>query len=158
MAESNSGELKESKEGQPRGPVRALVVEDEEQAIFIIKGVIDEVGDIEASHVDSASEALSLLRKAKEKGEPIEFVFSDLGLTDDKEGGFKIVEAVRGEELAGYFILFTGSAGSIREEFTQEQLRNKGINELIEKPASTNALIESFNRAKQTILKPPQNK
>lgn len=146
MSESN-------KDVEPRSKLRALIVEDDKLVLGMLKVVIRLQGDFSADCAESTSEALRILREAKEGGRPFELVFSDLGLTDSADGGLEIAKVTKAEGLAKHFILFTGSAARF-EGMSREHLKESGIDLVVDKPASSSVLEKCLSDAKGIINSP----
>jgi CheY-like chemotaxis protein len=138
------------KEEEPKGKVKALIVEDSESMLNLLKMAAKVQGGFNSDCTDSASEALKILRQARGEGKPFGLIFSDLGLIDDAEGGLKIAKAAKTEGLAEHLILFTGSAGKF-EGMSKEKLEEMGINLVIGKPAAFDILVKSFGNAEKII-------
>jgi response regulator RpfG family c-di-GMP phosphodiesterase len=138
-----------TKEGEPEGKIRLLIVEDEPHTLKFLKRLAEEtVGDYEVTITDNTADALRILRESGDKGRPIELVFSGLELMDESEGGLKMSR----QKLTNRFILCTSSVDKFRG-WSKKQLKNEGIDILIPKPSSFEALRECFINEKK-ILRP----
>ncbi|MDP2638005.1 MAG: response regulator [Candidatus Levybacteria bacterium] len=148
------------KEKEPQRSIKTLMVEDDVAIVSLLRQVFEMSGFkiADADITDNVPDALKRLEEAKRKGESYDFVFSDLGLVNDKEGGYKIAQAVKDEQLAEYFTLFTGSAVFVKQKYpTSEKLKEVGIDNLIGKPVSVKDLREGLRQAKEAITNPPSS-
>lgn len=149
--------MEPTKEPEPKGQLRALLIEDDKSVLPLIRMAVGMAGGIKTEDTVSTVEALKILRTAKQQGQRFDLIFSDLGLVDDAEGGFKLAAAAKEEGLAEYFILYTGRAAAIGADKTPEELqtelKKKGIDQLIQKPppGGIQDLKNSFNKAKAAI-------
>lgn len=140
------------KEKEPQRSIKTLMVEDDVAIVSLLRQVFEMSGFkiADADITDNVPDALKRLEEAKRKGESYDFVFSDLGLVNDKEGGYKIAQAVKDEQLAEHFTLFTGSAAFVKQKYpTPEKLKEVGIDNLIGKPVSVKDLREGLRQAKR---------
>jgi DNA-binding NtrC family response regulator len=145
----NDSEIKVSgKEREPKGKIRALIVEDDKRISRFIE-INAHMQSIETQSAENAIDAIGILIKAKQDKKPIDFVITDLKLVGGDLGGFEVAEAVKGSNLAKFVILFTANENARR--LTPEKLKEKGIDIFIEKPAYAQKLVEGFNKAKKAI-------
>ncbi|MDZ4227631.1 MAG: response regulator [Candidatus Levybacteria bacterium] len=140
-----------SKEKVSKSKINVLIVEDEPSVLLFVTRAISMFGGYKTISTDSTVGALNILRESQAKNQPVDLILSDLGLTDNPAGGFEIANAAKSEQLAKYFILFTGRAGDIRSGNTQEQLKEKGIDSIADKPISINDLKDTLNKGKEAI-------
>lgn len=150
-------EIQIAKETEKRGEIRVLIVEDDRMVADLLGEWFEEAGGFKIERLtDNTDEALAILRKFKEEGKPMQLVFSDLGLKGNNEGGYVIADAVREENLARYFILYTSRANIVRETYpTPDKLKEKGIDSLIDKPVSVKTLMEGLSKVKTILNSPP---
>lgn len=146
----------EGKERKQKGKPRVLIVEDDELALNMLRTNVRLRGDFDPNSVcvKSTSEALEISRRAKEEGKSFGLILSDLGLSDDKEGGFKLAKTAKKEGLASLFILYTGRSGDVALQYNPKQLEEMGINKLLGKPVSSGVIADTLAWAKTAITKP----
>lgn len=149
------------KEGEDKKPLNILLVEDDESAARLIQTVLR---GHKFTVFDNEEQALNRLRGSKKLGEVFDWVITDKGLKDnkggvDKEGGFKVAKAIQEEGLGKPFVtLFTGSADEVRTTYSEDQLRQKGIHQVLGKPfpvaEMTQAvdLVRDFGKKSNTPL------
>jgi DNA-binding NtrC family response regulator len=82
-----------------------LIVEDEEQVRVLAESCLQEHGHQTVSAA-SADEALAVLGV----GDPIDILFTDLGLNDDLQAGLKLAKAAT-ERRPGLKVLYTTGQG-----------------------------------------------
>jgi hypothetical protein len=150
MEKEPSIEDKTNKEKDSKGKLKALVIENDDILPGVLKVTMDVQGDFEPDFVTNTSGALTKLRQAKENGRTYGLVFSDLELTNDREGGLKITKVVKEEQLAQYLILYTGAKDKF-EGISEKQLGGMGINALILKPVGAEVLMDELNKATVAI-------
>ena len=136
-------------EAEANRRIRTLFVEDDRSLAEMLVDFIQELG-FQTTLTDQASKAISILRKSKNEGQPIELVVSDLGLRDGSGAGLRIADAIRDEELAAYFILFSGNS-SITPDLTEEH----GISALVSKHDGLPALESALTEGRRVITGTP---
>lgn len=120
-----------NQETERKERLNILLVEDEKSLVPVIELAL-EAHNVTA--FESAEEALDALRRAKEEGASFDWVITDRGLAG-KMDGFGLAGLIKKDQLGNpYVTMISGSAGSIRDEKSPEQLEKEGINQLIGKP------------------------
>jgi CheY-like chemotaxis protein len=140
------------KEDEYKKPLNILLVEDDE---FIVPLVERALKGHKVTVFDNAEQALDKLRESQRLGMSFDWIITDKGLVGELDG-FDLAKAVRDEQLGNPFVtLFTGSAVQVQGENTVQQLREKGIHQVIEKPfkregfANAIQLAREFNKQSQ---------
>lgn len=129
-------------------PLNILLVEDEKGIEELIKAVLE---DHNITSFTNAEAAVAALRKAKKNGSSFDWVITDKGL-DGKMDGFDLARLIKNEALGNPFVtMITGSADVIREENTTNELKEKGIDQLMGKPFNINELTDSVDVVRKSV-------
>ena len=125
---------------------RILLVEDEKQIASLIKAVLR---DHEVTFFDNAEQALEYIRKSYKSGTPFDWVITDKGLAGQMDG-FGLAEGLQKEHLGRPFVtLLTGSAVKVKQNNSADQLRQKGIHQVMGKPFNIAELTDSVRLARE---------
>lgn len=146
----NSEEVGSGKpEAENKHPLNILLVEDEVTIVPLIERVLK---GHNVTSFASAEEALDALRK----GALFDWVITDRGLAG-KMDGFGLADAIKSKRFGNPFVtMLTGSAATIQKESSPDQLREKGIHQLMGKPFNTQELKGSVNTVRD-FMKHSQN-
>lgn len=141
MSEFPQQPIPRSPEPKDQKSLKVLVAEDEPLYTRLLQATLSENPNLHADFFDRGDQTLEQLRRAKEGGNSYDLIICDKGLKDG-DVGFAIAQAVMQEGLASYFIFLTGSAEELKGQFTDEQLKVMGVDELWGKPMSPVKLMD----------------
>jgi CheY-like chemotaxis protein len=146
-----SGEIPQNPEPDKNIPVKVLIAEDEADMGPMIEMMIGSDSKVTTVLTERGDTALEILRTAKHgQGElPFDLVISDLGLPG--LDGFQLAETVQNEGLAKRFTLFTGRGLAIKAQNTPEQLKTRGVDNVISKPSVSATFIAEIAETRQVI-------
>jgi len=118
-----------NQETESRKPLNILLVEDDTDLVPLIKNALK---GHNVTVFDNAEQALEKLRESQ--GVPFDWIVTDKGLKG-KMDGFDLAKAVKEEGFGTPFVtLFTASASEVQDQNSTEQLRKKGIHQVMGKP------------------------
>lgn len=140
-------------EPDPTIPVRIMIVEDEPGIGEMVNTMMTR-GDnyAQSTIVEAAEQALEIMRQEKQKAperKPFDLVISDMGLPG--MNGVEFAAIVQKEQLADRFTIFTGDVPKVQEGNTPEQLEQKGVHNVIGKPARIAPLRAEVIRVRRAI-------
>lgn len=137
-----NGELKEV---EKQKPLEILIVEDEPQIVSLEEDIL------EGHYVtifNNAEQALDELRKRKEEGSSFDWVITDLRLP--RMNGLELAEKIMDEKLGSPFVtMLTAMASSVEEYNSPEQLREKGVHSVMDKPFKRQQLLDLVSTARK---------
>ena len=115
-------------------PLKILAVEDEERVSFLMRAFFTSLKQ-PFEVVTNAKDALDKLQEAHDTDSPYDVLITDRGLEDPNQDGFYLVSEMskRGIGAGIYTVMLSGSAEEIRERYTEKELEEIGIHDLIGK-------------------------
>ncbi len=134
----------EEEEGQPEPPLagafKVLAVDDNATNLRILKHQLDS-WDIPNLQAGSAREALALMRREAEKGEPFGLVLADMQMPG--QDGLDLADQVRRDKALGHprFILMT----SLGHSPETRVLKRAGVSLCLSKPVKQSSLHDCLN-------------
>ena len=135
-----------NQETEDKKPLNILLVEDDKSIVPLIERVFN---GHKITVFDNAEQALEELRKNQKLGVFFDWIITDKGLKG-KMDGFDLAKAVKEDRLGNPFVtLLTGSAVQVQDQNTAQQLREKGIHQLMGKPFDIKQLKNSVNDARE---------
>jgi len=133
-------------------PTRVLVAEDDPSLLLLMRVVIGDLDNVDATFCTTGEEAIELI--AKEGAESFDRIITDNGLAGERTG-FDVAKKASELPNPPFVILFTGRAETILAENTKDQLREKGIGLVAGKPLSIDQLrglaVEPIDQLDQLI-------
>lgn len=122
--------------------MKILVIDDMSTMRKIIKKMLNEVGFTNLTEADDGATAWPMLEKAKEEGEPFEFVVSDWNMP--QMSGLDLLKKVRASEDFKHlpFLMITAEA----EQGNVVIAVKAGVSNFIVKPFSATTLKEKIDK------------
>lgn len=142
--------------GAGRKP-RVLIVEDSADIEEYLRRVLKITGaEVEKSSFRSADEAVKMLETRDPSSPGFDFLVTDMGLTDGKNAGMRVIEKFRALYPQANINILTGDPSRIDELYSPEQKKQLNF-EIWGKPVEIRQIIDKVSAVKETISKVPQN-
>lgn len=134
------------------GKLKILMVEDDPGNLELYEAAFDGNQNYKFSFARNVTEALEILNREKNAGKRFDLVVSDLMMSGDMDAGLKLAETARADELTQQFVLYTALASAYKfDKMSEEQLREKGLDRVINKPVTTRELEDYFETVKKKL-------
>ena len=135
---------------EPNSNVKALIIEKDASMSKLLKFHAEKVG-IKTQNAWTFLDAIKILKEEKNNGNLMDLVFVSGSNSDYKaQGDLEIIEIIKKEKLSRLVTLFTYNHTHLYS-LKPEELKEKGIDILVNKTDGMRAVQESFVQAKSAI-------
>lgn len=134
------------KEVEKEKPLNILLVEDDADTLPLIEKALK---GHKVTVFDNVDQALDKLRENQKLGMPFDWIITDRRLVGELDG-FDLAKAIKDEQFGNPFVtLFTGDASIIQDQNSEQQLKEKGIHQVMGKPFKRSDFTDAIQLARE---------